>query len=324
MRCKRCGELLEPTDTRCPVCGKTLTPPRRRAPAQKPSETNIKLPQLEKFIHAYSEDAARGRMLQLVTVGAVAAAIALLVLVYVGVGNLQTAVGDLDRIANAQLQAMQNQPPVSVVEPTEGQTDPTEENTEAPTDPPAQVQPMPLSEQDVQADLTLYRSANGTYAAAAMDLGSYEDRADAWVNTAVTENGCQTNVSWILENSDDRLDMKLSESYGGADAQVAVTLSWDTEGNTFRSLTNPVCIWECRTAGGQWASVPTDYLNPIAGGCELKMTADQLQILMAQYSEMELRCYVSMTHPDGGAVRLLVDGILINTEGMAHSGDLLD
>lgn len=323
MRCKRCGEILEPTDTRCPVCGKTLTPPRKRPQNQKPSETNIKLPQLDKFTHAYAQDAARSRMLQLVTIGAVVAVLAVLVLVYVGVGEIQSAMGDVKQTADVllqnQQQAQQNQTPVTPEPPTQAPIEPTETTTE----PPAPQQPdLPLSRQNAQATVTLHYTSGSAYAAAVMDLGSYEDRVIPWVSTAMDVTGRQTNVALILDEAGDRLDVKLRDGYGVGDYQVDIALTWDMKGNTFRGLANPTCVWECRVAGGQWESVPTSYLNPIGGGCELKMLAEELTLLMAQYSQMELRCVVNFTHPDGGSMDLVVDGIAIDSQGLADGGNL--
>lgn len=324
MRCKRCGEQLEPMDTRCPVCGKQVAP-RRKAPAQRSNETHIKLPQLDKFTHAYGEDVARSRMLQLATIAAVLLSLVLVVLVFAGVGDLKKAVSDLKITADAQLQALQNQQQVPTpTEPdpepeTQFQEEPTEEMTEEPDVP----QTLPLSRQAVSAELTLYRGNDGTYAAAWMDLGEYDDRAEAWVGTTRDGNSRETAVSWILEQSGDRLDVTLSETYGG-DNPAELTLSWNTRGETFRSMGNPICIWEYRVVGDGWESLPTECLNPIGGGCELSISAERLTLLLAQYSEMELRCQVSMSHPSGGTMRLLVDGISFDTDGLTVSGSLLD
>lgn len=327
MRCKRCGELLEPTDSRCPVCGKTVAPPRRKAPAQRPSEANIKLPQLDKFTHAYSADAARSRMLQLATIAAVLVSVALLVMVFAGVGDLKDAVQDLKRTADAQLQAIQNQSNVSIPTPTEGepqmQSEPVQEDTDEPDD-SQDTASLPLSQWNLMAQLTLYRGSNGAYACADMDLADYNDQAAAWVSTVRDGTSRQTNVAWILEGSGDRMDVSLRDSYGGADAQVDIDLSWQTQGDTFSSLGSPVCIWEYRVQGGSWESVPTEYLTPVGGGCEVKITADQLTELLVQNSQMELRCLVSLTHPAGGSVKMLLDGITFDSTGLVVSGDLLD
>lgn len=323
MRCKRCGEPLEPMETRCPVCGKTVAP-RRKAPAQRTGETSIKLPQLDKFTHAYSADAARSRMLQLATILVVLASLALLVVVFVGVGDLKNAVKDLELTANAQLQALQNnqnQVPEATEGTDENQTEPQEDPTEdVGNEPEAD---LPLSQQDVDADLILYRSGSGNYAAASMDLGSYDEKVDAWVNTVREGNSRQTNVAWILSGSGDRVDLKLHDSYGGEN-QVDITLSWQTEGDTFGSLGSPMCIWEYRLSGGSWESVPTEYLTPIGGGCELAFTAEQLAGLLGEQSKMELRCRVYMTHSAGGSMNILVGGIAFDAAGLTVSGDLLD
>lgn len=323
MRCKRCGEILEPTDTRCPVCGKTLTPPRKRPQSQKPSETNIKLPQLEKFTFAYGQDVARSRMLQLVTIGAVVVMLALLVLVYVAVGEVQSAMNRVQQTSDAllknQQQVQQEQPPA----PTESATQVPQEPDEQPTAEPAPQQPaLPLSRQDMEATVTLHYTGGNAYAAAAMDLGDYEDSMTPWVSTTMDYTERRTNVSMILGSAGDRLDVQLRDSYGVGDYQVDIALTWDLKGSTFRNLANPMCVWECRVTGGQWQSIPASYLTPVAGGCELKLLADELTLLMAQYSQMELRCQVTFTHPDGGIMNLVVDGIAIDSQGLLDSGDL--
>lgn len=323
MRCKRCGEILEPTDTRCPVCGKTLTPPRKRPQNQKPSETNIKLPQLDKFTHAYGQDAARSRMLQLVTIAAVVVLLALVVLVYVGVGEIQSAMNQVQQTSDAllqnQQQLQQNQAPVTPEPPTETQ----EQQTEQSTLPPEPQQPaLPLSRRAVAATVTLHYTNGVPYAAAVLDLDGYEDRVTPWVSTAMDVTGRQTHAALILDDAADRLDVQLRDSYGVGEYQVDMALTWDLKGDTFRNLSNPMCVWECRGAGGQWESVPTSYLNPVAGGCELKLLAEELTLLMAQYSQMELRCQVTFTHADGGTMNLVVDGIAIDSQGLADGGSL--
>ena len=53
------------------------------------------------------------------------------------------------------------------------------------------------------------------------------------------------------------------------------------------------------------------------------MTADAMKLLLAQYSRMELRCRVSMSHPSGGSLEILVDGLVLDENGLAVSGGLL-
>ena len=246
MRCKRCGELLNPADARCPVCGKTVTPPRKKAPAQKPGETNIKLPQLDRFTHAYNRDTARSRLLQIATIGAVAAAMVLTVLVFAGIGDLKNAVKDLQLTADAQLQALQNQPQVPDQTDPPVQTDPQEDAAEDVTEDPTENQPADhqplLAVQNVKADLTLYNTADGAYAAASMTPGEFDDRADAWVSAGRSGSQRRTDVAWILAGTGDRVDVTITESYGG-EALAAMTLGWDTEGDTFVDYSSPVCIW---------------------------------------------------------------------------------
>lgn len=318
MRCKRCGNPLDPMDTRCPVCGKTLTQQRKRAPVQKPSETVVKLPQLDKFTHAYHQDTAHSRMLQMVTVAAVVIAIALLVAVYVGVGILQTSVNQLQQTADSQLQALRDQTQVSTEPAAEAQTEGiTEPQTEAPTE-----AALPLSSQDMEATLTLHHTSGEIYASANLDLGHFQDRVAAWVSTLREGTSSRSKVSWVLENAGDRLDVQLWEDCGSAGTPVDVTLSWTLSGDTFANLSGAVCIWEYRVSGSQWESVPTEYLTPIGGGCQLKMTAEQMTALLAQDSQMELRCHVSLSHADGGTLKLLVDGLVLSQEGMVPADDL--
>lgn len=318
MRCKRCGELLEPRDTHCPVCGKTVST-RRKAPAQKPAEAPIKLPQLDRFAHIYDQDTARSHTLQMVTIGAVALAVVLLVMVLASVGDLKTAMDDLRRTSDAQLQAMQNQnqSQIQQTEPTvtEAQTEPVE------TQDPMTSVPLPLSRQDMEAVLTLYTTTDNAYASAEMDLGDFEDQAAAWVSTTREDTVRKTSVAWILGQSGDRLDMDLSAAYG---IQTDITLTWTLAGDTFDGLSGAVCTWEYRTDGGEWTPLPTDHITAIAGGCEVHLSADGLAALLAQGLQAELRCRVSMTHADGGSMKLLAQGIALDAAGLAVNGDLLD
>ena len=75
--------------------------------------------------------------------------------------------------------------------------------------------------------------------------------------------------------------------------------------------------------GSAWEALPTEYLTPIGGGCELEMSADSVKLLLAQYSRMELRCRVSMSHPAGGSLEILVDGVMLDENGLAVNGGLL-
>lgn len=304
MRCKRCGEPLEPMDTHCPVCGRAAAP-RKKAPSQKKNEGSIKLPQLDKFTHAYSRDTARSRTIQLVTVAAVAAAVVLLVLVYMGMGELQSAVGQLQRTADAQLQAQQNQnqtPAETETQPTVRETEPPIQQTETPA-----VPGQPLSRQTLEATLSLDRSRGDTYAAAWMTMESADDRAISWVHTG----SGQTGAIWVLENAGDRLEVKLRERAG--ETQTETGLEWTLSGDTFASLENAVCIWECRAGGGEWESLPNDCvtMSQADGTCELVLSADLLTTLRGQHSSLELRCHLSLQHPDGGSLKLLVTGLAL-------------
>lgn len=301
MKCKRCGEPLDPMDTRCPVCGRTV-PPRKNATPQKKNETAIKLPQLDKFTHAYSRDAARSRMMQLLTVAVLAAAVVLLVLVYTGVGTLREAVGQLQLTADAQLQALERQPdPVPETTPRE----------EDPTDPPVQeTQPpaaRPLSRQTLEATLTLDASRGEPYAGAWMTLESADDRAVSWVHTG---SGL-TGAVWMLENAGDRLEVELRQRQG--ESRTELSLEWATAGVTFSALEGAVCIWECRAGGGEWESLPLDCvtMSPAEGMCQVALTMEQRATLQGQYDALELRCHLSLQHPDGGSLKLLAAGITL-------------
>lgn len=326
MRCKRCGEVLDPKDSRCPVCGKTVNQPRKKAPAQKPGETNIKLPQLDKFTHAYNRDTANSRLLQLATIAAVIAAIVLVVMVFVGVGDLKDAVRDLKLTADAQLHALQNQNPVpgDPVQETQPQTDPEDETTGEETgDTQPEDATLPLRQQHTEAVLTLFAAENGAFARGSMTTGTLDEKTEVWISTGLNNGRRETGAVWILKDTGDSVGVALAETYGMG-TLVKMTLGWDMAGDIFGDLGSPVCIWEYRVAGSAWETLPTDYLTPIGGGCELEMTADDVKLLLAQYSQMELRCHVTLSHPAGGTVGILVDGITLDAEGLALSGGLLD
>lgn len=315
MRCKRCGEMLEPMDTRCPVCGKTVAPRKKAAPPKKPENT-IKLPQLDKLTRTYQQDSARSRTLQMVTIAAIVVVLAMLVMVYVCIGDMQTAVADLRQSSDAQFQAILNQPqqdetPDAQPE-AEPQTDPAEP-TEGETAPA-----LPLSRQDMEAVLKLTWTADRPYAAAAMDLGSFEDQAQVWVSTDVQDGIRRTDAVWMLENSGDWLRICLEDRFGGSDTQYFAAMTWNMKGGTLGSMAGPVCVWEYRVPGGQWESFSGEYLTAVGGGCELRLTAEQLADLIGQYNQLELRCQVSVTHPDGGILRLAAEGMTINRSGMVE------
>ena len=308
MRCNRCGNPLDPRDTRCAVCGKTLTPPapKKRPSAQKTGEhQNIKLPQLDKFTHAYNRDTARSNSFHTITLAAAAAALILLVLVYLGIGELKTAVADLHQFTDSKLTTLQEQ---AVAEP-----EPTEAATEAPVETPDDAVPAkPLSRQALTADVTLHRHAHGTYAAASMDLGTFEDKAMCWVVT----NAHETHVQWTLSGSGDRLELLMADAFSAADSKLELKLTWSFSGDTFALLMDGACSWECRMSGGEWGAIPEEYVAVETGTSTLTLTAEAMDLLMAQYDEMELRCQVKMNHPDGGSVTMTADGLTVARSGL--------
>lgn len=314
MRCKRCGELLEPTDTQCPVCGKTLTPIRKKTPARKPGEPAMKIPQLDRFVHSYQRDAARSRTLQMVTIAAAVAAVALLVLVYMGMGQLQSSLTGLREVSDALLQAQeQEQPPVQLPE------EPTPTVSTEPSSQPGE-ESLPLSQQQIQAALRLTHTDAALYAAALMDLGSFDDRAVAWVTTDAESRDSSADAVLVLEGSGDLLALALSERYGSGDVSVFAGLNWSLEGDTFSALADPMCIWEYRVTGGEWEALPIEYVTAIAGGCEVRLSPEAVETMLGQAIGAELRCTVSMTHPDGGSMKIVADGILFSAEGPAVGG----
>lgn len=320
MRCKRCGEPLEPMDTHCPVCGRAVAP-RKKTVSQRNSETTIKLPQLEKFTNTYNQDAARIRTLQMATIAVVTLALALLVLVYLGVGDMRQDVAsmqddmvNLQLMADSQLQQNQSQETTAPTESTESVTEETAGDSTA---------VIPLSKRDLTAALELYRTSNGTYAAADLDLGTDDSDVKIWVNTSREGSSRWTNVTWILTDSEDRLDLKLHDSYGAADAQVCAKVSWGLSGTTFRSFAGADCVWEYRVPDSQWTAVSDECVTGDGDSYELRLTAEQLDDLLDQYTNVELRCRLSLTHPDGGMLEIIAGGISVNDQGLITSGDML-
>ena len=309
MRCNRCGNPLDPRDTRCAVCGKVLVPPptkKQRPTAQKSGETqHIKLPQLERFTHAYSRDAARSHSFHTATLVVAAVALVLLILVNMKVGDLKDAVSELRQSTDSQLAALQQTP---VVLPSEDSTE--EEETVAPSDPTAPVKP--LSQQRLKAKVSLHRHAHGTYAAASLNLGTFEDEALCWVVT----NAHETHVQWTLAKAGDRLELEIEDAYTAAESKLALKLNWSLSGDTFALLMDSACSWECRMSGGEWGAIPEDYVVVESGTSTLTLTAENMDLLMAQYDEMELRCQFTLKHPDGGAVTVTADGMAVTREGL--------
>ena len=311
MRCKRCGGILNPGETRCPVCGKTPPQVRQRPAAPKTTENNIKLPQLERFTRTYQKDVSKSRLLQTVTIVAVAAAIVLLALVYSGLGDLNDAVTQLQE--NAQQVQQPQQTPDPVPEETTG-TEPTEQTA----------QTGALSAQNVEAALTLSRSGSGTYVNAGMTPGNSDDRALVWISTGEAHPERQFKVSWVMEKSGDRLDAELIDRHSGAEGSYSVSLTWKNSGTTFGSYSNPMCIWEYRIDDGQWSSVNAEAITAAPGSCEVRLSAEDLTGLMGEGKVMEVRCNLSMSHPDGGSLKLAVTGISLNGAGLTANGALAD
>lgn len=315
MRCKRCGEILNPGETRCPVCGKTLSQPRKRPAATKSAENTVKLPQLDRFTRTYQKDTSRSRLMQTVTIVAVAAAIVLLALVYTGLGDVKETVALLQQDSQQLLQGQQaNQIPDPVPEETAGiQTEPT-----------GGVQAQTLSGQNVEAALTLSRGSSGTYVAADMALGGFDDRAKVWLSAGEVNPERRFRASWILEKSGDRLDAELVDRHSGAEGSYYISLAWNIAGTAFGGYTNPMCIWEYRIDGGEWSSVSAEAITAVPGGCEVRLSAEDLTGLLGEGAELEIRCNLSMTHPDGGSLKLAVTGVSLNGTGLTASGALAD
>lgn len=315
MRCKRCGEILNPGDTRCPVCGKTQSQPRKRPGTPKTTENNIKLPQLERFTRTYQKDASRSRTLQTVTIVAIAAAIVLLALVYRGIGNVTDALGQLQEDSRQLLQGQQiPQEPDPVPEETTG-TD---------TQPTGGDQGTTLAQQNVAAAMTLSRGGAGTHITASLTPGDFDDRATVWISTGEVNPERRFQASWILEKSADRLDAELIDRHSGAEGSYYVSLTWNLTGETFGGYANPMCIWEYRIDGGQWSSVSAESITVAPGSCEVRLSAEDLAGLLGEGTGMEIRCNLSMTHPDGGSLKLAVTGIALNAAGLTATGPLAD
>lgn len=315
MRCKRCGEILDPGQTRCPVCGKTLPQPRKRPSTTKTAENTVKLPQLDRFTRTYQKDTSRSRMLQTATIIAVAAAVVLLVLVYTGLGDLNDAVQALQQDSQQIIQGQQAQPtPDPVPEETVG-TD---------TQPTGTAQALPLSQQHVETALTLSRSGSGTYVAAGMTPGDFDDRAKVWISSGEADPERRFQVSWILDKSDDRLDAELLDRHSGAEGSYYISLNWKYAGTTFGGYTSPMCIWEYRVDGGEWGSMPVEAITAVPDGCEVRLSAEDLTGLLGEGTGMEVRCNLTMSHPDGGGLKLAVTGIALNTAGLTATGPLAD
>ena len=315
MRCKRCGEILNPGDTRCPVCGKTQSQPRKRPSAPKTTENNIKLPQLDRFTRTYQKDTSRSRLMQTVTIVAVAAAIVLLALVYTGLGDLKDAMGQLQEDSQQLLQGQQTpQTPDPIPEETIG-TD---------TQPTGDDQVLTLAQQTVETALTLSRSGSDTYVNAAMALGDFDDQTRVWVSTGEANPERQFKAAWILEKSGDRLDAELIDRHSGAEGSYYISLTWKLAGTTFGGYTNPMCLWEYRVDGGDWSSVSAEVITAVPGGCEIRLSAEDLTALLGEGTNMEIRCSLSVTHPDGGGMKLAVTGIALNGAGLTATGDLAD
>ena len=315
MRCNRCGNPLDPRDTRCSVCGRTVTPPRRQRPASqkpvthKPSESHIKLPQLDKFTYAYAQDADRNHRMHLLTFLGVLACIVLLVLASRSNKALKTAVEDLKTTTTTQLQALQ-QAPTPTAPPVE---DPVPSDT-TPTEPPAQTI-QPLERQRLKASLSLHRTADRNFVSPAMDLGTLEDTPTTYVSTQWSDSKSRTDISWTLDQ--EQLDLLLQETFSAEESVISVSLKWALDGQIFSGYGDVLCSWECRTsAGSEWGSVPTDCIQTNDTGSTLTLDMQNMDLLLAQYSEMELRCLVSLAHPAGGTLSITADGITVGRDGL--------
>ena len=317
MRCNRCGNPLDPRDTYCSVCGRTLPPPRKPRPApqksasQKPSDSHIKLPQLDQFTYAYAKDADRSHRIRVLTLLAVIVCLVMTVLMFRNFKALTTAMEDLKTSTAAQIQALQQMPtnPAPTIQDT---TEPD------PTDAPVQ-NPQPLSRQRLKAALTLRRTDDRNYAIPTMELGTFDADPTTYVSTQWNSSQSRTEISWVV-GTGDQLDLLLEESYDTATSQLAVMAQWAFSGDTFGGYGDVLTTWECRTSkDSEWGAVPANCAQSAANSSVLTITADTMELLLAQYQEMELRCLVSLTHPDGGTMSITVDGVTVGRTGLMSS-----
>ena len=313
MRCNRCGNPMDPRDTRCSVCGKPLPPPKkqRQAPQkpanQKPSESHtMKLPQLDQFTYAYAKDADRGHRMHVLALLGIIVCGALLVLLYRGNKKLHTAIQDLQTSTTTQIQALQ-QTPVPSDPPVQTITEPDS------TEPPVQ-NIQPLSRQRLKASMTLRREKDRNYAIPAMTLGTFDASPTTYVSTQWTTNRSRTDLSWAIPATADQLDLLLEESF---DTNLTVNVQWAFSGDTFAGYGDVLCIWECRTGkSGDWGSISADCFQSTDNRCTLTIAPENMELLLAQYDALELRCLVSLTHPDGGTMSITVDGITVGRQGL--------
>lgn len=311
MRCNRCGNPLDPRDTRCAVCGKVLVPlpPKKRpAPQRSGEQQNIKLPQLEKFTHTYNRDSARSHSFHTLTLLAAVAAVVLLVMVYSRVGALRTDMADLQQLTDSRLSALQQQD-TPVAPPVEESTEaPTEMPTEAPVDTPAK----PLGQQKMTADVTLFRHSDGIYTAASLEQGTADEEATCWVVTTKHK----AHIQWTFGESGNRLELVISDGFDEATSELMLKVNWNSSGEILRSLSVKSCVWECRSAGSEWGAIPAEYLTVEEGSSKMNLTTDAVGLLLAQYDEMEVRCQVVLEHPDGGSVTMTADGMTVTRSGL--------
>ena len=132
----------------------------------------------------------------------------------------------------------------------------------------------------------------------------------------VVTNAHETHVQWTLTNAGDRLELVVSDAYAAAESKLTMGMTWSFSGDTFALLTDSNCGWECRMSGGEWGAIPAEYVTVEGGSTALTLTAESLDLLLAQYDEMELRCQFTLKHPDGGSVTVTADGMTVTREGL--------
>ena len=67
-----------------------------------------------------------------------------------------------------------------------------------------------------------------------------------------------------------------------------------------------------------------EAITAVPGGCEMRLSAEDLAGLLGEGTVMEIRCSLSMTHADGGSLKLAVSGVSLNAAGLTASGALAD
>ena len=322
MFCKWCGGNIASSDTKCKRCGKEvpvlsdcggfydLVPNAKRTGAA--SAVNTRIPAV------VSAETGRGTVAEpeqpkrkngsrklLVTLLIVTVACFVLTLML-----LLTTVGKLNRLSNklvlveGQVKSISNAVDVLII------------NRDLPAEAPEEEKIPLLTEQELVFTVKQTEENAVSSVTADSDLGAYKDEVVV-VYDFDTATGQLDSVKYSLEEADAdlKLDFDFSSSFGMRSVSVTVETVADVFGTVEED--GETWQWQYRLDDGEWTDVDEEVFTQSmdAGKAELKIQNKKLKEMTEESKgAVELRCEIIRSNADGGSMKIIIEGIRLQTE----------